>query len=438
MQARPIDELRTRRAAPSTGRTEAEREAVLAEMASILSDPVFRRSHRCVALLGYMVQHALDGDLAGIKERTLGIEVFGRDNDYDSNADPIVRMTANEIRKRLAQYYQENGSQHGVRIRLVAGSYIPEFEFVPPDPVRDGETHEVEPTPRPVMHAPFQTQPFASIRKLSPRSRWILVTAVLIVLAAAVALTRSSLFRSSQYLAWKPLISSGNPLIVSVADNATLEMRGVEDLTDAEKRLKIQRIADMINSRQAPSISDPKHFDPTTPFVDANMAHLISSWLQTRGESSLLRASSALTLNDFRSRPVVLVGGFDNPWTVILLSDMRFSPRVDAVSGTFWIGDTQHPANRNWARKVLEESPPTVDYAVITRFFDTETGNWVLAIGGLGPHGTEAASQLLTDPVFSHSLPRQIRSGGNFQIVVATKVINGDTGPPQIVAVHSW
>lgn len=425
------------------GPSDAEREAVLAELNSILSDPVFKRSHRCVALLRYVVEHALAGDLAGVKERTLGIEVFGRDYNYDSNADPIVRMTANEIRKRLAQYYQDHDTRHGVKIRLTPGRYVPEFLFPPPDP-----PESAGPLP-PQAHQTQLLQPVQSSRPAPPeprspsgpttRRRWIVACALLLLaVAAALVFGRSRFFPSRQYLAWKPLVSSQNSLIICVADDAGLQERGIQKLSEAEKRIQIQRIADMIQSRQAPTLSDPKNLDPTTPFVDANVAHEIGSWLGGRGQSTTLRPSSAMTLEDFRNRPVVLVGGFDNPWTVILLSDMRFSPRVDPAAGTFWIRDAQNPANRDWTRHVLDEPQPTFDYAVITRFFDTETANWILAIGGLGPHGTEAASQLLMDPAYARSLPSGIRSTGNFQIVVGTRLINGNTGPPQIMAFHTW
>ena len=48
-----------------------------------------------------------------MKERTLGVEVFGRPPDYDTNADPVVRVTAAEIRKKIAQFYHERQPRVG-------------------------------------------------------------------------------------------------------------------------------------------------------------------------------------------------------------------------------------------------------------------------------------------------------------------------------------
>ena len=56
-----------------------------------------------------MVELALKGQTENLKERTIGIDVFERNPDYDTNIDHVVRTTAGEIRKRIAQYYHEPG-----------------------------------------------------------------------------------------------------------------------------------------------------------------------------------------------------------------------------------------------------------------------------------------------------------------------------------------
>ena len=63
--------------------------------------------------------------------RTAGVEVFGRKPDCDNNSDPIVRVTATELRKKLAQYYYEDGHSDEIRIELPPGSYLPRFRRSP-------------------------------------------------------------------------------------------------------------------------------------------------------------------------------------------------------------------------------------------------------------------------------------------------------------------
>jgi hypothetical protein len=147
-----------------------------------------------------------------------------------------------------------------------------------------------------------------------------------------------------------------------------------------------------------------------------------------------------VTLDDLRKGPVLLVGAFDNQWSLILLSDLRFRVRVDPVTQDEWVEDAQNPAKREWkgSGKLLY-SDSSVDYAIVTRILAPETGKWILAAGGLGMHGTEAAGELLTDPAYSKTLPAALRSTNkNLQIVLKTTVIDGHTGPPQILAYQTW
>ena len=95
----------------------------------VLASPQFCNSKRYPALLSYIVEHALNGNTDSLKERSLGIEVFGRTPTYDTNSDTVVRYSAGEVRKRLALYYSEHGKDAAIRISLPAGSYVPEFEL---------------------------------------------------------------------------------------------------------------------------------------------------------------------------------------------------------------------------------------------------------------------------------------------------------------------
>jgi hypothetical protein len=104
-------------------------EAVREQLDRLLGSSRFTSSVRCQALLRHIVEEALRGNVDSLKERNLGIEVFRRDAAYDTNADPVVRIAASEVRKKLAQYYVDSGHQRQVRIAIPVGSYVPEFTF---------------------------------------------------------------------------------------------------------------------------------------------------------------------------------------------------------------------------------------------------------------------------------------------------------------------
>ena len=104
-------------------------------MERVLRSREFSASERSCTFLRYLVERALDGSGHQLKERTIGVDVFGRDATYDTGKDAIVRVSANGVRKRLLAHYakpdlaREPGS---VQISLPAGSYMLEFHVLPP------------------------------------------------------------------------------------------------------------------------------------------------------------------------------------------------------------------------------------------------------------------------------------------------------------------
>jgi hypothetical protein len=107
------------------------RTAVKAELEQIVSSPAFAQSNRCKRFLNFVVTQTLAGRAGELKERTIGISVFERANDYDTGGDSIVRVTSNEVRKRIGQFYKESLVSHPIQIELPRGSYVPEFRIQP-------------------------------------------------------------------------------------------------------------------------------------------------------------------------------------------------------------------------------------------------------------------------------------------------------------------
>ena len=121
----------------STGHQFEESAEISAEQADsvrsalelVISSDAFAGSKQCQDLLRLMVEHALSGELDALCERMIGVEMFGRPADYDTSNDAVVLVRAAEVRKRLAQYYDELTLPPIVRIELPAGSYVPEFHW---------------------------------------------------------------------------------------------------------------------------------------------------------------------------------------------------------------------------------------------------------------------------------------------------------------------
>jgi len=165
------------------GLGEARERAVRAELQRLLESPAFRTSKRCREFLEYIVEHTISGPAGTLKERSIGVELFQLPQDFDPGQHTVVRVTANEVRKRLAQFYlAENGSSHPVRIDLQPGSYKAEFRWDTPS----AESPVVEPpVAEPSVAAPPAAEPTVSSRR-SWLTRWTIVCAMGVVGLAGV------------------------------------------------------------------------------------------------------------------------------------------------------------------------------------------------------------------------------------------------------------
>ena len=175
-----------------TGLDESRQQIVGAELSRLLESPTFRNSKRCREFLEYTVQHTMTGPSGTLKERSIGVELFHLPPDFDTGEHTIVRVTANEVRKKLARHYlAENGNPHAVRIDLPPGSYSAEFAW--------GATAAVTQPPEEVLIpeevvAPAETQVLPETQVLeapvsSKRSAWVLA-ATFLVIAASIAVWR--------------------------------------------------------------------------------------------------------------------------------------------------------------------------------------------------------------------------------------------------------
>jgi hypothetical protein len=98
-----------------------------AELDAVLHSEHFTRAPTLAHLLSYLCEKFFAGEAYQIKEYSVGVEVFHRSSSFDQNADSIVRVEANRLRKRLAAYYAGDGATHRLQISIPLGQYVPEF-----------------------------------------------------------------------------------------------------------------------------------------------------------------------------------------------------------------------------------------------------------------------------------------------------------------------
>ena len=400
--------------------TDAERGAIREQLERMLANPLFKHSKRYPNLLRYVVENTLEGRSAELKERSLGVAVFGRDPDYDTNVDPVVRATAAEIRKRIAQYYHEPGHAAELRIDLSPRSYIPEFEMPAPAPPAGVTVPQAPPAAK-------------EDRRVKIRWRWLAVAAAAVVLlVAGFGLVRWAR-RSGLDRFWKPVLDSSNTVLLCMGQREFLGSSpepGQSSLTDLPSPSKGPVTLFQLYYMGSQNLSLP----------DVSTTARLTGLLQTKGKAFRIRGELSTGFADLRDGPVILVGAFDNDWTMQLTGPLRFSFERD--HDTFWIKDRQNPSRRD--RAVNYRTPYlslTEDYALISRTLDPTTARMVVVVGGLTGYGTIAAGEFLTDANYVEAMAKGAPRGWerkNVQVVLATKVIHGASGPPRILERYFW
>ena len=409
--------------APPKLLSDAERQAVREQLERMLAGPHFSHSKRYPALLRYVVEQALEGHADQIKERTLGIEVLGRAPDYDTYLDPVVRTTAGEIRKRIAQYYHEPGHQDELRIELPCGAYVPEFLAAP----------ETEVVAAPLVEAPVQ----GSSSWWKPV--WFLRSAIAL-LAAAVLLAawfkpwapRPALDRF-----WAPVLDSPSPVLLCIGQPHFKAFPGgaVQALPPVDSD------DGAISPDSQVSLHDlylmGKHH---ISLWDSVTMTRVAAFLAGKAKPYRIRGELSTFLSDLRDGPAVLVGAFNNNWTLRLTGPLRFS-FIHPEPDVFAIRDLQNPSAAWKVDTSVAYMKQTDDYALISRVKDSTTGRVVVVAAGVAYWGTIAAGEFLTDPKYMDEVAKSAPSGWerkNMQIVIGTTVIAGNSGPPQVLATYFW
>jgi hypothetical protein len=168
----------------------------------------------------------------------------------------------------------------------------------------------------------------------------------------------------------------------------------------------------------------------------------ITGYLTLHGKPYDIRNYRSANLADLRERPSVIVGGFNNEWAIRLLGELRFSYQQDENRGLLWIQDKQDTAQRNWCIDLnLPYKELKEDYAIISRVLHPTTEQMFVSVSGITKIGTIAAGEFLISESNMQLLFQedpQAWKSRNLQVVLATKVIQGNSGPSRIVASAFW
>lgn len=427
-------ETASRSTGPTQDRDLPKPEEIQNQLRAILASPAFHGSKRCQQFLEYVCDKSLAGEAGGLKERTVAIDVFGRQPQSELGEDTIVRVGAREVRKRLAQFYvSPEGVASRIRIDLPAGSYAPEFHYA----VALVEK-EAPPAPAPAVIAPPRNQ-----------RKKLIIAGVAALFAIAGIAVLSGVGRQPDALTrfWKPVFESNEPLLVGVAHPL------VYHTSIRAQKLNESRLPALKVPAQQILQLPPKELDGNDIIAAPNQyvgygdmlaAAQISNMLARHNKNVRLRLASSISFEDLRQTPALLIGALTNHWTMVLQPNWRFQftfqPDSAVLLDTF---DKPAPGQkqRQWSVATTDDGATSEDYVLVCRLKTSSTGGFVVVVAGVKQFGTEAAGRLVSDGDQLAQVEKDLPAGWenkNLQVVLRVRVIGNTPAQPEVAASYVW
>ena len=417
--------------------------AVKTELDAILKSSYFSGSKRCQDFLEFIVHQALDGNYEYLTERFVGSELFGRPINYETGTDSIVRVRANDVRRRLGQYYSDGRGGSRVVIELVSGTYIPEFHWREPkvaepalSALSPAEPHLQSEASHEALSGVLSASAFAAEATTHRRRRFAGLIAIGLVLGSCAGwwLRERALDRLLYPLKDLPSMNHLWSAFLSPTHETDIVLSDVsfQLLEDIEKRsftlndyLNRSYFSQMATQRSAPDLQPvvaliaSKNFGNSSEF---RLAERMMALDRTGTKMHIYNArdySSALAGQDNK----ILVGSrYSNPWQQLFESRLNFKENPPGVQPGVVVNSSpragEHP---------IYAPTDAVGYCVVAFLLDPDHGTKALLIQGTSSEATEAGGDfLLSEDKFS-GFEKVLRSSGMpyFEVLLKTSQARG-------------
>ncbi len=432
------------------GDTGEDAQAIRNHVASVIHSDAFRSSQRSQRFLEYVLAKTLEGRRDDLKERSIGVALFGRSACYDTGEDAIVRVTASDVRKRLLQYYGQANVQTDIRILLPCGSYIPEFRR---------SSSGTGSLPRDLA-APAEAVHFSGHSTgASPWNRSGLVIAALLLLlafAAGIVISpwilrlRSGATARTGTLPWRALFQNGRrtSLVLSDTNVAMLEnLLGIPiSLADYANRQYVQDPASLTPEfRRLLGHLAGNDYSASTATVDLRAALSIAQFAQAYSRRITPRSARMMRLQDFRTDDnFILMGSpLSDPWTALFQDHLDFVFEFDHAQKKE-VCRNRHP--RDGELPLYDPTAtlfkPGDAFAIVAFLENPEEKGHVLILAGSNAEATESAVRFVVDSdLFARAMTRyKVDVRGplrDFEVLLHVRTMAGEAMSFDVLAVHA-
>ena len=406
----------------------------------ILKSNAFRNAVTLQQLLQFLTARAFEGGAEALKEYTIGVEAFGRPQDFDPKTDTIVRVQIHRLRQKLTEYYDADGSRDPILIEIPKGHYLPSFEAV----AISGADTSTDPAPQPDRNTAANRISAHDVEnegqgaaRTHPRLGGLFFRRAALTALAAMVIFAAGVWIGNKHLrngvgpgkaaagSQLALGNSSDPVKTFWANFLGNDTAPVIAFPDAV--FLLDNSNDLFRFRQGASDDRGALVDPhlarqfaSNPSLVSRAGQLyyengytgagelqgiamLSSLFGQMGVKPIIKPSRDVTPDDLRQHNVILFGSsFQNVAVAQLITsgDFRFkNPDSRLEQWRAQIVNTRPGSNEESAYRT-ERDPATqvlkADYGIVSIQYGVVPGRYIALLGGLDTTGTEGAALFAT------------------------------------------
>lgn len=433
--------------------TAVTKEEVCRALERILASKHFIHAPKKQKFLRLVCEFYLTSRAAELNEYLIGREVFDRDDSYNPSADPIVRVGAHDVRKKLELYYDGEGLDDEIRLEIRVGSYEPNFVRRPNvEPVPVAQPQYLPAVPPPALK-PYKKAVF--VLGLAALALFVIV---LMLLSSNQSLQHKvdeiNLSRSgSAYGAvWEPFLNADDMTLLVISNPSVYRFSNSIDpdiilkksvgLTQEQADNLATALKDKFVMKQNRIPRLVLSNEDYTGMGEAIGLHRITDLFRSTGKGFLLKQSRTASAEDLKNHDVILLGSvWSNEWSGKLPVQEDF-----IYSGNATIQNRNPQAGED-AEYKPQFDPATgeliTDYALVTVKPNISFEDTVMVLAGVHSEGTEAAVEYVTIKNYLGDLNQRLSQFGGgagarkyYQALLKVGVENGIPTTIALVALH--
>ncbi len=425
----------------------------------IVASPAFTRSTLLTHFLLYVCDRKLQGREDEVTEHQIGVHALGRPANYHPGEDNIVRNYARMLRKRLEEFFENEGKRERMRIVIPRGQYLPIFEPVS-EPVQrtDEPAPGQDPAPEsareeiPAVRAEtraVEAEPSAPQRL--NRRRFLISASMAAALASlgwfGFHKTAESLPSRLFHRFWTQLFNAHRECFVVTGDSGLVQLErmtgqdiplnkyvngtlssDLHELTDASPLAKAYFDAGML-----------PHYTSTT---DLNIAIALDRLAMSLHATPKIRNARDMQMDEVKHSNCIFIGGpRANPWIQLFEPrtnfEMKFYPAASPDHAPQSIWNKQPKPGEQGEYVNSSNTSPFTTYTIVSFLPGIDDAGWVLLLRGQSLSGTSAAGHFVTDQsALAPVLNRARKSDGSigpFEVILETRAVGPDASQARIV-----